>query len=123
MFHKTINRSSIEVCCKYKYIMKGYFVSALVIVDQTTFLKHEFKICTDTEIHTRKLNTDHDVYEHIALKNEFPDIICFCEAHKIFPDMIDYYQKRIEKDDVKRDNIFESCDFRDILDPSSAIME
>ena len=63
------------------------------------------------------------MYEHIAIKNEFPDLISFCKSYNIFPDMVDYYQNRIDKDDVKRDNIFESCDFRDVLDPSSAIME
>jgi len=113
----------IDVCCKYKYIMKGYFVSALVIVDQTTFLKHQYKICTDTEIHTRELNTDQEIYEHIAIRNEFPDLICFCNSYNIFPDMAEYYQKRIEKDIIKRKNIFESCDFRDIIDPSAAIMD
>ena len=113
----------IDVCCTYKYIMKGYFVSALVIVDQTTFLKHQYKICTDTEIHTRELTNAQEIYEHIALKNEFPDIISFCEAYKIFPDMVVYYQKRIDRDTKQRDNIFESCDFRDIIDPTSAIMD
>ena len=120
---KQLISAVVEVCCCYKYILKGYFVSALVIVDQTTFLKHEYKICTDTEIHTKKLSSEHDIYNHITIKNEFPDLISFCKAYDIFPDLVEYYQERIKRDSKERKNIFESCDFRDIIDPSSAIMD
>ena len=113
----------VDVCRNYKYIIKGYFVSVLIIVDQTTFLKHKYKICTDTKIHTRDIKTEQEVYKHIAVKNEYPDIISFCQTYKIFPDMQEYYQKKIDKDRDERKNIFESCNFSDIIDPALAIMD
>jgi len=113
----------IDVCKKYKYILKGYFISILVIVDQTTFLKHKFKICTETELRKKnKILSNKEIYLEIVLKNEFPDLISFCESYKIYPKLVEYYKKKIEENSEKRKDIFESCDYSDIIDPSLAIM-
>jgi len=123
--NKDLINSVLITCKENGFILEGFFISMAIVLEQVSSLFDEFLINKNAEIRNTQLTDDREIFTEVMLKKDYPDVISFCQTYDIFPKLVEYYYKRIEKEgaDMQRTSIFEGSDFSDIIDTSLALME
>ena len=121
--NKKLIQNIFKICKNRGFIVNGYFLSISIILDQTTILFKKYLLYQDNTLNNELLVEDEKIFKEIMVKKEYPNIISFCETYDIFPELVKYYEERIEEQNIVRTGIFESCNFSEIIDPKTAIME
>jgi len=121
--NKHLVNNILKLCKKHGYIIDGYFISLAIILEQTACIFDDYLINQNAEVNNIKVTKNEAIYSEIMLKKDYPDLISYCDANKIFPELTDYYRSRINNENLERKGIFEGCDFSDLIDPSDAIMD
>jgi hypothetical protein len=121
--NKNIINNILGVSKKHGFILNGHFLSIGIIIEQTSSIFDEFLINKDAELKNEKITDVDRIYKDIIIKKDYPDIIAFCQTYKCFPKLITYYENLVNEQENDRTGIFEGCDFSDLIDVSTAIME
>ena len=121
--NKHLVNNILKLCKKHGYIIDGYFISLAIILEQTACIFDDYLINQNAEVNNIKVTKNEAIYSEIMLKKDYPDLISYCDANKIFPELADYYRSRINNENLERKGIFEGCDFSSLIDPADALME